>query len=41
VNMSDAHRTLWLRTFLAKNYYVQFHYTWRARSLGGGWLLKA
>jgi hypothetical protein len=21
VNMSDAHRTLWLRTFLAKNYY--------------------
>ncbi|CAN6360009.1 unnamed protein product [Urochloa humidicola] len=22
VNMSDAHRTLWLRTFLAKNYYV-------------------
>ncbi|XP_066319912.1 uncharacterized protein [Miscanthus floridulus] len=22
VNMSDAHRALWLRTFLAKNYYV-------------------
>ena len=22
VNMSDAHRTLWFRTFLAKNYYV-------------------
>jgi hypothetical protein len=22
VNMSDAHRTIWLRTFLAKNYYV-------------------
>jgi hypothetical protein len=21
VNMSDAHRTLWLMTFLAKNYY--------------------
>jgi uncharacterized protein YifE (UPF0438 family) len=22
VNMSDAHRSLWLRTFLAKNYHV-------------------
>ncbi|CAD6225532.1 unnamed protein product [Miscanthus lutarioriparius] len=22
VNMSDAHRALWLRTFLTKNYYV-------------------
>jgi hypothetical protein len=22
VNMSDAHRTLWLRTYLAKNYYM-------------------
>ena len=21
-NMSDGHRTLWLRTFLAKNYYM-------------------
>jgi hypothetical protein len=27
VNMSDAHKTIWLRTFLAKNYYVQLHYT--------------
>jgi hypothetical protein len=26
VNMSDAHRTLWLRTFLAKNYYGEFLY---------------
>jgi hypothetical protein len=22
VNMSDAHRTIWLRTFLAKNYFM-------------------
>jgi hypothetical protein len=22
VNMSEGHRTIWLRTFLAKNYYI-------------------